>query len=202
MNFEDSKDVYISLLQDEVQRLNEALRAERNTYKRKEAELEKVLGGDSESFKILKAQISSLEKKLKTTYGEGQEALQALELKYKHLFFKELQNSLLNEKKIFDKSATDKKIANAKLIIDSGLFDPIWYEKVYASTLNGQNPLLHYLENESTCDFNPSLLFDVKQYLEKYPDVKHEKSGILLHYLTFGKHEKRNIFQVVSESVQ
>ena len=80
------------------------------------------------------------------------------------------------------------------LIKYSSLFDPTYYQKTYLED-NKINMRIeeHYLNIGWELGYNPSEKFNTNDYLTKYPDVKDSKMNPLLHYIRYGKSEKRTI---------
>lgn len=100
-------------------------------------------------------------------------------------------NDIYKENYSFEEYIQD----NAKdIILDSGLFDEIWYASSYPDVKELNIDLIdHYLNFgvEEGCNPNPS--FDSIGYLNYYPDVKLTGINPLLHYILWGKDEGRLI---------
>ena len=85
---------------------------------------------------------------------------------------------------------------NINKIIESDLFNPIWYAQTYHNNYNEKNNielLKHYLEIGWKEFLDPSEHFSTALYLADYPDVKEANINPLLHYVINGKKEKRII---------
>lgn len=81
----------------------------------------------------------------------------------------------------------------ARMLLDSELFDFNWYLKQYPDVgAFGVNPLAHYLTQGAAEGRNPHLLFDSAYYLRTYPDVSAHKTNPLVHFAQHGAAEKRN----------
>lgn len=76
-------------------------------------------------------------------------------------------------------------------IRSSGLFDPEFYEKQLSRKLNGVDPLEHYLTQGEKRNLRPSAHFDPLFYRRQNADVHRSGSGLLLHYVLFGRPEGR-----------
>lgn len=88
-----------------------------------------------------------------------------------------------------------------KLIKESSLFDPIYYQSNYQDILpKNCDPLAHFMRIGWKKGLNPSLDFDVNAYLRTYPDVKDANVNPLVHYLQNGQQEGRSKFQVTQKS--
>jgi len=87
-----------------------------------------------------------------------------------------------------------RKEQHIALIIESGLFNTEWYQKI-CPELNKLplTPIEHYLSIGYKMGLNPSEKFDGNLYLERYPDVAQEGVNPLIHYILFGKNEGRTI---------
>ena len=105
---------------------------------------------------------------------------------------------------IFEKYLKNKEISKKygkinpntyNLIKNSGFFDEDYYKKEYKISAD-MDPLTHYATIGYRKNYNPSLKFDTKFYLEKYPDVKSHDLNPLYHYLVYGKKEGRIISPV------
>jgi hypothetical protein len=85
----------------------------------------------------------------------------------------------------------------ARLIVESGLFDPAWYldsnEDVRASSLD---PAIHFLRFGASQGRNPSPLFCLAAYENRYPDVVAAKLNPLVHFLEYGIKENRRFSPV------
>jgi GT2 family glycosyltransferase/glycosyltransferase involved in cell wall biosynthesis len=79
-------------------------------------------------------------------------------------------------------------------ILQSGLFDPVWYAEQNPDLRGEDVDLLeHFLNHGIELNKNPSPFFGTSDYLECNPDVN--KSGInpLLHYIRYGQREGRKL---------
>ena len=77
-------------------------------------------------------------------------------------------------------------------IENSDLFDKDWYIEQYPN-ING-NVAEHYLNIGWKNNFDPSKSFSTEGYLKCNPDVAHVGMNPLLHYITYGKAENRQMF--------
>jgi hypothetical protein len=85
----------------------------------------------------------------------------------------------------------------AKLIVESGLFDPAWYLKTNEDVrTSGLDPAIHFLRVGASQGRNPSPLFCMAAYARRYPDVVASNLNPLVHFLEFGIKENRRIFPV------
>lgn len=67
------------------------------------------------------------------------------------------------------------RVGNVKIIYDSSLFDEKWYRKTY-SISKKEDCAYHYVTQGWKLGYNPSEKFDGNKYLEKYEDVKKNRS--------------------------
>lgn|GEM_PF-3532530 len=123
-------------------------------------------------------------------------------LEFPHIRTKELYlkprfyNAL---KALFDKVSVllflDRKRlrSDVNLIIRSELFDAEWYEKTYDLKGDSNSLAQHYILSGCSRLYDPSKLFSTEKYFSANPDVFLEKANPLLHYIKFGKKEKRTI---------
>ena len=83
-----------------------------------------------------------------------------------------------------------KYIYDYLLILNYGNFDKQYYTQKYQINKN-TNPIVHFLKEGVKKGHNPTPSFDTKFYLKQNPDVK--KAGInpYVHYIKYGKNEKR-----------
>ncbi len=87
-----------------------------------------------------------------------------------------------------------KKEQHIALIIESGLFNAEWYQKICPELSKlSLTPIEHYLSIGYKMGLNPSEKFNGNLYLERYPDVAKEGVNPLIHYILFGKNEGRVI---------
>lgn len=70
-------------------------------------------------------------------------------------------------------------------------FDEGFYALSEEARNSGMSPLDHYLKIGERLGVAPSAKFDPKYYAETYPDVATSKSGLLSHYVRYGRHEGR-----------
>ena len=74
-------------------------------------------------------------------------------------------------------------------ILDSGLFDPDWYARIYPDVLAaGLDPADHYLLYGAAERRNPSPAFDADFYLNAAPSLSAAHANPLIHYLHASKH--------------
>ncbi|WJT03726.1 hypothetical protein OCT50_02750 [Leclercia adecarboxylata] len=87
-----------------------------------------------------------------------------------------------------------RKELHIALIIESGLFNTEWYQKICPELSKlPLTPIEHYLSIGYKMGLNPSEKFNGNLYLERYPDVAQEGVNPLIHYILFGKNEGRTI---------
>jgi len=87
-----------------------------------------------------------------------------------------------------------RKEQHIALIIESGLFNTEWYQKICPELSKlPLTPIEHYLSIGYKMGLNPSEKFNGNLYLERYPDVAQEGVNPLIHYILFGKNEGRTI---------
>lgn len=82
-----------------------------------------------------------------------------------------------------------RQLADARVIVASGLFDAEWYAARYPDA--GAMPLRHYLRRGSAEGRMPCPFFDPADYRRRYPDVASAGMEPLVHYLTVGGREGR-----------
>lgn len=88
----------------------------------------------------------------------------------------------------------EKFLTDEELIKCSGYFDSDYYSKTYS--LNEENLILHYLNTGYKQNMNPSIKFDGNRYLEMNSDVQRAGINPLIHYLRYGKAERRRTYKV------
>jgi glycosyltransferase involved in cell wall biosynthesis/SAM-dependent methyltransferase len=94
-----------------------------------------------------------------------------------------------------------KLIREAKLILESPLFDVPWYALGQRQFKGDRlDVALHYLKKGARKGLNPSRNFDAAWYLARYPDVAASGMNALLHYLTGGRAEGREIRPVLAST--
>lgn len=83
----------------------------------------------------------------------------------------------------------------AARIEGSGLFDPLWYvgQREGLAREAGRRPLKHYLRKGWREGLSPSPFFDGPYYLAAHPDVAAAGINPLLHYIHWGRDERRSI---------
>ncbi len=80
----------------------------------------------------------------------------------------------------------------ARILLESGLFDPNFYLTKYPDVANtGTNPLSHYLSHGVVDGRMPNLYFDTAFYLQHNADVAASGVNPLVHYLLDGFREGR-----------
>lgn len=87
-------------------------------------------------------------------------------------------------------AADTQREEDRRLIVASGLFDPVWYLQSNPD-LEGVDLLDHYLRHGGCEGRSPSLVFDGGWYLSQYPDVGQRGANPLVHYLRHGADEGR-----------
>lgn len=81
---------------------------------------------------------------------------------------------------------------DARLIRNSGYFDPVWYIDNYPNMKSAiLKPLSHYILKGAYQGYNPGQFFDSEWYLLTNPDVYQSGINPLAHYLRFGESEGR-----------
>jgi hypothetical protein len=81
-------------------------------------------------------------------------------------------------------------VRDAKLILESPLFDVAWYASRYPKLKGDRLDIaLHYLKKSAIKKLNPSRSFDAAWYLERYPEVAAAGISPLVHYLRHGAAE-------------
>lgn len=80
-----------------------------------------------------------------------------------------------------------------RLVEISGLFDPVWYlkENPDLSTLPKEELLDHFMKHGFREGRSPGPQFDVRYYLETYPDIAEADLNPLVHFLQSGADEGR-----------
>ena len=90
--------------------------------------------------------------------------------------------------------AGSREAVNAKLILESGMFDAGWYAGNYPEVRkSGLPPEIHYLRHGVEKGRAPSPGFDAAEYVNRYRDVRESGINPLVHYLLFGKSEARKV---------
>ncbi|MEX2381506.1 MAG: class I SAM-dependent methyltransferase [Opitutales bacterium] len=85
-----------------------------------------------------------------------------------------------------------KRYRDAKLILESGFFEPVWYlENNQDVFFAGEHPLNHWLRIGWKEGRLPNPDMDVLAYQKKYPDVAASQLNPLVHYIRIGRGEKR-----------
>ena len=80
---------------------------------------------------------------------------------------------------------------DARIILESGLFDPAWYRAQNPDVPTSMDPLTHYLMIGSAEGRRPNTLFDPKWYRAQNPDVAATGTEPLAHYIAHGCAEGR-----------
>ena len=79
-----------------------------------------------------------------------------------------------------------------KLIVESGLFDPIWYLARYPDVAESQvDPLTHFIVHGSKELRSPSAHFNARHYYESYADLQQHRIEPVFHFILHGKLEGR-----------
>lgn len=88
------------------------------------------------------------------------------------------------------------------LVEKSKYFSKRWYKHEYLKKEENIDPIEHYIKIGWKKNYNPSLKFDTRKYLEKYPGVA--KAGIcpLVHYERNGKFENRMVTPCIMPSYE
>ena len=87
-----------------------------------------------------------------------------------------------NQNKIY----LDEELRISELITASGYFDENYYREQLAPTTNPANALKHFMLEGWHQGYKPSIKFDTKFYIAKYPEAIENP---LIDYLVCGKHE-------------
>ncbi|MES3674768.1 glycosyltransferase [Halomonas elongata] len=84
-------------------------------------------------------------------------------------------------------SVPSKWKKEAKLVVESGLFDWDWYLAEYADVAaSGVNPLLHYLRHGGDELRDPGPGFDTGHYVSQDPEIRRSGMNPLVHYVREG----------------
>ena len=67
-------------------------------------------------------------------------------------------------------------------------FNTVWYKETYPDV---SSPLKHYLSEGWKKNFNPSYQFDVKKYVEIYPEVAQSGLEPFYYYLYYGRYKNQ-----------
>lgn len=70
-------------------------------------------------------------------------------------------------------------------------FDTRWYQDVYGEAIGDEHPLLYWAHKGHKLNQDPGPNFASDIYFAENPDLKKGVVDPLLHYLTFGRYEKR-----------
>ena len=117
-------------------------------------------------------------------------------------YYKKATDILDNKKSLMsiapNRVAKQLKPLNEKLkicvkIIDSGLFDVIWYKEKYKIKESDISFVEHYIDHATKNNQNPSSEFSNESYYKLNPDVKSAGFDGLVHYVLYGKDEQRSI---------
>ena len=100
---------------------------------------------------------------------------------------------ILKEK--FNPKSCYLKYKAYKKIKSSNLFDEIFYLESYPEVIGGTDPLIQYIYDGYKEKKIPSMMFDGNLYLEEHKDVKNAGMNPLVHYVLFGKKERRDIYK-------
>ncbi len=69
-----------------------------------------------------------------------------------------------------------------ELVRGTGLFDPEWYQRQYRDIQRRRmDPLQHYVTLGGRVQYRPSERFDLDGYLQKFPELRHNRIPALLH---------------------
>lgn len=80
----------------------------------------------------------------------------------------------------------------AKVLLESGIFDSNWYLKRYPDVKqSGVDPILHYLRFGAAEKRDPGPKFSTEAYVAAYPDIGELGLNPLLHYVKQGRAEGR-----------
>ena len=89
---------------------------------------------------------------------------------------------------------TEVRREDIESIRGSGLFDVDWYLTEYPEVRTlGMDPIEHFLWLGARLGRNPGPKFDTRLYLDLNKDVARAKLNPLLHYVRWGKNERRPI---------
>lgn len=82
----------------------------------------------------------------------------------------------------------------ARLIEESGVFDPDWYRAEYPDVaISGTEPALHYVKFGRHMGHQPTREFDPVSYLAANPDVASAGVDPFVHYIRCGRREGRKL---------
>ncbi len=106
----------------------------------------------------------------------------------------EAENPLLHFQEHASKEERDL-LRQAEQIAASEYFDAGWYRERYRAVLEGWaiHPALHFVTEGAAAGLHPGPRFDAQRYLQFHPDVAEASPNALLHYLTSGSSEGRQI---------
>lgn len=91
------------------------------------------------------------------------------------------------------------QIAKAfKLAKQEGLFDYNWYQEHYGQFPHELAAFKDYLKKSTSCNVNPSPLFDTEFYLRCNTDIFLQGVSPLLHYMYHGRYEGRPASRVIN----
>lgn len=82
---------------------------------------------------------------------------------------------------------------DTSIVLSSGLFSPQWYAEKYGLSGSEFELAKHYLLHGYASLLDPSEDFSTESYLAENLDVMLSNINPLLHYILFGKAEKRSI---------
>lgn len=82
-------------------------------------------------------------------------------------------------------------ISNESLVLESSLFDHMFYASLVGVELSPEEAVAHYLDLGEQQGLAPSEKFDPVFYAALYADVASARVSLLVHYLRYGLHEGR-----------
>lgn len=193
MSSVEAKNLHISFLEEELEKLIVLMRKERIASKSRLKELESKFTSEIREAKI---ELDSKTKNFRSMLESYEKTIRELKLKYNLVLLEKLEKRLSYNwiTKYFNNNK--QYLTKARKFAKSSLFDGEWYENQYSLDPKKDNAILHYIINEDSLKYNPSKYFDIKEYVERYADVKDSKLSPLAHYIDYGKNENRKIYKV------
>lgn len=184
-NLKSRKKDIETLLQEKTKLL---IRKEKEIYqKSSELKMEKMrLGVMEKDMKSMKNEIRNIDDKVRVLLNDQREKVIT---KHKRLKIFRGIRRLFGFIKHPRKSR--QYYRDAKLIINSGLFDESYYLNENIELNSNPDLLRHFLLVGYKEFRNPHPLFDIKYYLDNNSDIKRRGINPLIHYLKYGAYEGR-----------
>lgn len=93
---------------------------------------------------------------------------------------------------MFFSKARRRERRHARMLIETGFDQEFYLSQVDRRSLNGLDPVLHYLRSGWRNGLDPADWFSTSNYLALYPDVRAADCDPLLHFIEYGRNEGRS----------